>query len=116
VNVNFKGTFLVTQAFGRALLKAQKKGSIVNVASVLAWSPWVNMSHYCASKAAVMQFTKVAAKEWGPRGIRVNSVHPGLTQTSLTTSMTGGEIWKTYESVASMRRVGQPQGKTINAL
>ena len=111
--VNFKGTFLVTQTFGKALLDANKPGSIVNISSVFAYTCMPNVSIYCASKAAVMQFTKVAAKEWGPRGIRVNSVHPGLINTPMGRKFEGTPAWTRYAEEASLRRVGEPKGKFL---
>jgi len=109
--VNFKGTFMVTQAFGKALIDAKKPGSIVNISSILAYMPCPGLTHYCASKAAVMQFTKVAAKEWGPKGIRVNSVHPGMIDTDLVQCHRDTPIWKDYVEGASLRRVGTTKGK-----
>jgi 3-oxoacyl-[acyl-carrier protein] reductase len=78
--INLKGTFLCTQAFARARVAARGGGSIVNLASTAAFSARVGASHYSASKAAIVMFTRSAAQELGPHGIRVNAVAPGLIE------------------------------------
>jgi 3-oxoacyl-[acyl-carrier protein] reductase len=80
LGTNLKGTFLCTQAFARASAAAGGGGSIVNLASTAAFSARVGASHYSASKAAVVMFTKSSAQELGPQGIRVNAVAPGLIE------------------------------------
>ena len=79
-DVNLKGTFLCTQAFGRIRLRAGGGGAIVNLASTAAFSARIGASHYSASKAGVVMFTKSAAQELGPHAIRVNAVAPGLIE------------------------------------
>ena len=80
LSVNLRGLFLSCQAFGRQLL-ARGGGSIVNIAS-MSGNYVVNFpQHQCAynaSKAAVTALSKSLAVEWGPRGVRVNAVSPGL--------------------------------------
>jgi 3-oxoacyl-[acyl-carrier protein] reductase len=80
LTTNLKGTFLCTQAFARSRVAAGGGGSIVNLASTAAFSARVGASHYSASKAAVVMFTKSTAQELGPHGIRVNAVAPGLIE------------------------------------
>jgi 3-oxoacyl-[acyl-carrier protein] reductase len=80
LGTNLKGTFLCTQAFARARVAAGGGGSIVNLASTAAFSARVGASHYSASKAAVVMFTKTSAQELGPHGIRANAVAPGLIE------------------------------------
>lgn len=77
--VNLRGTFLCTQAFAR-MRKSDGGGAIVNLASAAAFSARVGASHYSASKAGVVMFTKSSAQELGPLGIRVNAVAPGLIE------------------------------------
>jgi len=76
--VNLRGTFLCTQMFGR--LRGDAGGAIVNLASAAAFSARVGASHYSTSKAGIVMFTKAAAQELGPLGIRVNAVAPGLIE------------------------------------
>src|SRR4051794_16812069 len=75
--VNAKGTWLMT----RAAIPAMTTGSIVNLASETAFSGSHGMSHYVASKAAVIGLTRALARELGPAGIRVNAIAPGYTDT-----------------------------------
>jgi NAD(P)-dependent dehydrogenase (short-subunit alcohol dehydrogenase family) len=78
--VNVRGTFLCTRA---ALRVMGTGGSIVNIASVFGTTPVRGYAAYCASKAAILQFTKVAAAENARRGIRVNAVAPGYVESDL---------------------------------
>jgi NAD(P)-dependent dehydrogenase (short-subunit alcohol dehydrogenase family) len=75
--VNAKGAWLMT----RAAIPAMAGGSIVNLASETAYSGSHGMTHYVASKAAVIGLTRAFARELGPAGIRVNAIAPGYTDT-----------------------------------
>jgi NAD(P)-dependent dehydrogenase (short-subunit alcohol dehydrogenase family) len=75
---NVKSVHLVTQAAARRLVAAGEPGSIVNIASIEASNAARLHAHYAAAKAAVVMYTKTAALELGPAGIRVNAVSPGL--------------------------------------
>jgi NAD(P)-dependent dehydrogenase (short-subunit alcohol dehydrogenase family) len=76
--VNAKGTWLMTRA---AIPALSRGGAIVNLASETAYSGSHGMSHYVASKAAVIGLTRALARELGPAGIRVNAIAPGFTDT-----------------------------------
>jgi NAD(P)-dependent dehydrogenase (short-subunit alcohol dehydrogenase family) len=78
------GVFLTIKHAGRVMSNG---GSIVTIASLNGVQPSAGMSAYCAAKAAVMMLTQVSAMELGPRGIRVNSVAPGLVETAATAPM-----------------------------
>ena len=82
MNINARGTFLGTKYVTRVMKKALK-GSIINFASIGANIAGSNASAYIASKGAVRLFTKAAAVEYAPFGIRVNSVHPGPIATPM---------------------------------
>ncbi|MEQ8444438.1 MAG: SDR family oxidoreductase [Pelagibacterium sp.] len=84
--VNVRGTWLVTQAVGKVMLKAQR-GAIVNVSSVGARQPTPGLGHYEATKAAVDAITRTTAIELAPYGIRANAVAPGPIITPLTVGM-----------------------------
>jgi 3-oxoacyl-[acyl-carrier protein] reductase len=79
LDINLKGPFLCSQAFGRMRL-APTGGVIVNVASTAAFSARVGAAHYGASKAGLVMLTKSLAQEFGPYRIRVNAVAPGLIE------------------------------------
>jgi len=85
-------------------------GSIVNVASIQAFRPEPGLGMYSVSKAGLIMLTQVLAKEWGPRGIRVNAIAPGLVQTRFSEA-----LWKNEEFLkkrlgrAALGRIGQPE-------
>jgi NAD(P)-dependent dehydrogenase (short-subunit alcohol dehydrogenase family) len=81
--VNCTGTFLCTRAVVRNLLANKAPGSIINIASVGGKNAFPSQSHYCASKAAVIGFTRSLAVELGPAGIRVNAICPGSIDTPM---------------------------------
>jgi len=83
IAVNQTGVFLGMRAVAPAMI-AQKSGSIVNISSVAGLEGVFGSMAYTASKFAVRGMTKVAAKELGPQGVRVNSVHPGIIETEMT--------------------------------
>lgn len=82
MRVNLDGAFHLTRAC--TPLMRQKGGSIVNVASINGERGKFGQSNYCASKAALIGFTKAASRELGRFGIRVNAVAPGMVETAMT--------------------------------
>jgi 3-oxoacyl-[acyl-carrier protein] reductase len=78
VDTNLKGVHLVTQALARRLADARRGAAVVNIASIEAGNVAPGHSHYVAAKAGVVMYTRAAARELGPLGIRVNAVSPGL--------------------------------------
>ncbi len=76
LSVNLDGPFLVTQR--AAGLWGDRGGAIVNIASIEGSDPAAGHAHYATSKAGLLMFSRAAALEYGPRGIRVNCVSPGL--------------------------------------
>ena len=81
--VNLRGTYLCLRAAGRAMVDGGRGGAIVAVTSVSGFLADRMMGHYSVSKAAVAQLVRVAARELGPLGIRVNAVAPGTTDTPM---------------------------------
>jgi NAD(P)-dependent dehydrogenase (short-subunit alcohol dehydrogenase family) len=77
IAANLSSVHLCTQAAAH-IMKKQKRGAIVNVASIEAENPAPGHSHYNAAKAGVVMYTRTAAQELGTYGIRVNTVSPGL--------------------------------------
>lgn len=78
LNVNLRSVRIACQVFGRDMLERGTQGSIINVASVSAEIPLSRVFTYSASKAAVLSLTRNLAREWAPRGIRVNALSPGF--------------------------------------
>jgi NAD(P)-dependent dehydrogenase (short-subunit alcohol dehydrogenase family) len=81
IDLCLTGVFLTIK---HAAPRVHDGGAIVNIASLNAIQPSAGMSAYCAAKAGVAMLTEVAAMELGPRGIRVNTVAPGLVETNAT--------------------------------
>ncbi|MBU3912646.1 MAG: SDR family oxidoreductase [Nanoarchaeota archaeon] len=106
LNINLRGYFLCSQA----ALKYMKKGaSIINISSVAGMSGYPMAAAYCASKGGVRLLTKSLAVEFGPKGIRVNSIHPGIIETAMTQDILKDK--NTKEGMVSkvpLRRTGQP--------
>jgi NAD(P)-dependent dehydrogenase (short-subunit alcohol dehydrogenase family) len=78
VDANLKSVHLATQAAARLMRAARHGGAIVNIASIEAGNVAPGHAHYAAAKAGVVMYTRAAARELGPFGIRVNAVSPGL--------------------------------------
>jgi 3-oxoacyl-[acyl-carrier protein] reductase len=83
VDVNLKGSFLVTKAFVRNFLQ-QRRGSIVNVSSVIGHTGNMGQANYAASKGGLELMSRSLAQELGSRGVRVNCVAPGFVETDMT--------------------------------
>jgi len=107
MRTNLRGCFLNTQSAARAMVAAGKGGSIVNIGSGCNKVAFPKLVDYTASKGGIEQFTKVAAVELGPHGIRVNCVAPGAIATARTAAETG-DYAGTWARVTPLRRVGVP--------
>ena len=86
INANLKSVFNLTKAIQRPMLKA-KKGSIINMTSVVGIEGNAGQSNYAASKAGIIGFTKSVAQELGSRNIRSNAVAPGFIETEMTAAL-----------------------------
>lgn len=82
MEVNFFSVMELTQLVCRSMIR-QRRGSIVNIASIAAWGEDTSQMEYAASKAALVIATKKLARELGSAGIRVNAVAPGFTKTKM---------------------------------
>lgn len=83
INFHVRSVFEVSKIF-LPFLEKNKNGRIINIGTLAADKPNANWAHYIAAKAALFGLTKAMAFELGPKGIRVNMVSPGLTDTELT--------------------------------
>ncbi len=107
VSVNQLGTFLGMKAVARTMRK-NGGGSIINASSVEGLAGMASLTAYTATKFAIRGMTKAAAMELGPKGIRVNSVHPGMIDTPMTRPYGGDAAMEFGASRVPLRRVGQP--------
>ncbi|MFD4525776.1 SDR family oxidoreductase [Streptomyces sp. NPDC058470] len=78
VDITLTGTFLMTREFGRRHLAAGTPGSIINVGASYAWTGGPGFAHSAAAKAGVRNLVETLAVEWGPYGIQINGLVPGL--------------------------------------
>jgi 3-oxoacyl-[acyl-carrier protein] reductase len=83
-------------------------GRIISISTLNTAVPGPGIALYCASKAALEQFTKVAAREFGPRGITVNTVSPGATDTDLLRSSNPPEALERAAALTALGRLGEP--------
>jgi 2-deoxy-D-gluconate 3-dehydrogenase len=109
VDVNLKGVLLACQAVAPAMRRAGR-GRIVNIASIGADLALMNRGVYCATKAGVVQLTRCLALEWGPDGITVNAVGPGITETPMTRAYLEADPVRRQKMIdkVPLRRLGQP--------
>jgi NAD(P)-dependent dehydrogenase (short-subunit alcohol dehydrogenase family) len=105
---NADAAFATVRAAGRAMMNSG--GSIVLVASAAARVGLANHEAIAAAKGAIIGLTLAAAASYAPRGVRVNCVAPGLTETPLTTRITGNEASrKASEAMHALGRIGRPE-------
>lgn len=110
IRVNLKGTFLINQIFTQRLLAEKPtdlKGSIINIASIIAKYGNIGQCNYSASKAGVEAMTKSMAKELGRAGIRANTVLPGFIQTPMSDKIPANIKEKLLKNIA-LGRIGIP--------
>lgn len=84
INVNQKVVFFLSQAFAKVVFAQNKKGKIINIASMLSYQGGIRVPAYCASKSAVIGFTRSLCNEWASKGINVNGIAPGYMETNNT--------------------------------
>jgi NAD(P)-dependent dehydrogenase (short-subunit alcohol dehydrogenase family) len=104
IDINLKGTFHCAKAVGAIMVK-QKKGKMVNMASIFGWVGQEKQAGYASSKAGVINLTRVLGLEWAPHNVQVNAIAPAYFKTSLTN-------WTTQEPKFyqwTLRR--SPQGR-----
>jgi 3-oxoacyl-[acyl-carrier protein] reductase len=104
LNANLKSVFNLTKAVQRPMLKA-KKGSIINMSSVVGIKGNAGQSNYAASKAGIIGFTKSVALELGSRNIRSNAIAPGFIETEMTAALDEKMI-QTWRDSIPLKRGG----------
>src|SRR5579863_1957285 len=97
ININLKSVYNITKQVIRPMMKA-KKGSIVNMSSIIGIKGNAGQSSYAASKAGIIGFTKSVAHELGSRNIRSNAIAPGFVETDMTHYLKDEEGAKSFRS------------------
>ncbi len=110
IDVNLTGAFLTAQAAGRRMVR-DGTGLILFTSSLYGTVGGAERAAYCATKAAVANLARSLACEWGPRGVRVNALAPGYTETALVTDLVsrGRLDPAALTARAPLRRLVQPE-------
>ena len=107
INANLKSVFNLTKAVQKIMLKA-RKGSIVNMSSVVGVKGNAGQSNYAASKSGIIGFSKSIAIELGSRNIRCNVIAPGFIETEMTAAL-NEETIKAWRESIPLKRGGTPE-------
>jgi len=107
MNVNLKSVFNWTKAVIRPMMKA-RKGSIINMSSVVGTGGNAGQANYAASKAGIIGFTKSVAKELGSRNIRCNAIAPGFIETEMTKELPE-KVINDWLAKIPLKRTGTPE-------
>jgi 3-oxoacyl-[acyl-carrier protein] reductase len=107
ITLNLKSVFLCSRAVAKTMLE-QKKGCIINMASITGQFPWAGLPAYSAAKAAVINLTQSLAMEFAPH-IRVNAIAPGLIETPRTSKNRRPEQIEQLLMNVPLGRMGKPE-------
>lgn len=119
MDINVKGVFFGSQAAAQSMVEAGRSGSIINMSSVTSFIGRGDGVRYSTSKGAVESMTRALADRLGSSGIRVNSIHPSMIETSMTSEdldLIGNESTEQHKQKTPLGRIGQPQDVADTAL
>lgn len=105
INTNLKSVFNMTKQVIKPMMKA-RKGSIINMSSIIGMRGNAGQSSYAASKAGIIGFTKSIAAELGSRNVRCNAIAPGFVETDMTSYLKEGESADKYKANIPLARFG----------
>ena len=114
INVNLKSAFNFIHACVPIMMR-QRKGSIINMASVVGVHGNAGQANYAASKAGLIALAKSIAQEMGPKGIRANAIAPGFIETAMTAALPD-EVREEWKKKIPLRRGGQVEDVANTAL
>lgn len=104
MQLNLRGSFSLLRAFGQGMVE-RRQGSIIGFTSIRATTTEPGQAVYAASKAGLVQLLRTAAVEWGPAGVRVNLIAPGVVDTPLTAQIKAVPEW--YAAYADKSILGR---------
>ncbi|MBL7914199.1 MAG: 3-oxoacyl-(acyl-carrier-protein) reductase FabG [Bacteroidetes bacterium ADurb.Bin397] len=107
IRTNLKSVFNITKAVQKSMLK-ERKGSIINISSVVGVKGNAGQANYAASKAGIIGFTKSIALELGSRNIRCNAIAPGFIETEMT-AVLNPDVVKQWREAIPLKRGGTPE-------
>lgn len=109
LSVNLRSVFRISRAALGAM--RERGGAIVNIASIFGMTGFPGTAGYAAAKAGVIGLTRQMAADYGPRGIRVNAISPGLIETGMTSQRIAGSAWfrAMMLDMTPLGRVGRPE-------
>ena len=107
LDTNLKGVFMVAQAVAKEMMRAEKGGSIINIASILGVGVSKGLASYIAAKSAVINLTKAMALEWTRNNIRVNAIAPGYFVTEINEAAFEQGAHEMVRQAVPMGRVGE---------
>jgi NAD(P)-dependent dehydrogenase (short-subunit alcohol dehydrogenase family) len=110
IDTNLVGTFLCCREIGKYMIE-RKYGKVINMSSMRGFIGGPNETSYCASKGAIIQFTKALALEWAQLNINVNAVAPGIIYTEMSSKVfdKSSELREKILNVIPLRRIGTPE-------
>lgn len=112
MDINVKGTYFAAQAAIDQMLENGREGRVINLSSVAGLEGSGDFISYCTSKGAVRLMTYSLADKYGPEGIRVNAIHPGIIDTAMVSEdvpIIGGESEEAFLQTVPMRKFGEPE-------
>jgi NAD(P)-dependent dehydrogenase (short-subunit alcohol dehydrogenase family) len=117
LNINLRGAFFLAQAVGKHMIARGGGGTIINVESLNTYAPLRGVLPYAMSKAGLGMMTRGLAMEWGPHGIRVNSLAPGFVLTDLTQKLWSNPTMQAWGIPNTpLRRIGVPEDMVGTAI
>ena len=108
IETNLRGAWMVAQETARHMMRMQRGGSIVNIASILGIQGRPSLPAYSASKGGLISLTRALAVEWAPYGIRVNAIAPGYIETDINREFLASEAGQRLKAQIPQGRTGVP--------